>query len=58
MGFENVYTFVKKIYNNLVNARKDELALLGELLGFKKIANNESSDFLQEHVCPLPWSAV
>lgn len=57
MGFENVYTFVKKIYNNLVNARKDELALLGELLGFKKIANNRSSDLLQEHVCPLPWSA-
>lgn len=51
------YTFVKKIHNNLVNASEDELALLGELLGFKKIANNRSSDLLQEHVCPLPWSA-
>jgi hypothetical protein len=38
--------------------RQGELALLGELLGFKKVANNESSDLLQEHVCPLPWSAV
>lgn len=37
--------------------RNDELALLGELLRFKKIAKNRSSDLLQEYVCPLPWSA-